>query len=148
MLVTDVFSCCYEIKDFFQSPMFSWCAGVQELGGSIARQIVKLANRNIPYHRSHAQFINGGRPRGRNPSALLFSVGLNPLLFGNLNFSGSLVFFVNFMKFAISGFCNCCSVVGLWETVLYIVCFAYWLLLLSLLLVVLLVVLVFALLSY
>jgi len=33
---------------------------VQELGGSTARQIAKLASRNIPYHKHHAQFMNGG----------------------------------------------------------------------------------------
>jgi len=32
---------------------------VQELGGSTARQIAKLANGNIPYHRCRAQFLNG-----------------------------------------------------------------------------------------
>ena len=32
---------------------------MQELGGSIARQVAKLASGNIPYHRCHAQFMNG-----------------------------------------------------------------------------------------
>jgi len=35
------------------------------LGGSIARQIAKLANRNIPYHECHAQFMNVGWLGGR-----------------------------------------------------------------------------------
>jgi len=35
---------------------------VQELGGSTARQLAKLANGNTPYHRHHAQFMNGGWP--------------------------------------------------------------------------------------
>jgi len=55
----------------------------------------KLANENIPYHRHHAQFMNGGWPGGRKLSALLISVSLNPLL------SGSSIFF---RKFRISGF--------------------------------------------
>ena len=67
---TDVFSYCYAIKDFFQFPMFSWWAGVQELGGSTARQIAKLAKGNIPYHGRHAQFMNGGSP-GRRSSPFL-----------------------------------------------------------------------------
>ena len=33
---------------------------MQELGGSIARQLTQLANRSIPYHRHHAQLMNGG----------------------------------------------------------------------------------------
>ena len=37
---------------------------MQELGGSIARQIAKLASGNIPYH---AQGIYGGWPGDRNP---------------------------------------------------------------------------------
>ena len=68
---TDVFSCCYEFKHFSQSPMFNQWAGVQEMGGSIARQITKLANGNTPYHERHAQFMNGGWLRARN---LVFSV--------------------------------------------------------------------------
>jgi len=32
----------------------------------------KLASGNIPYHRCHAQFINGGWLRGRNPFLSLF----------------------------------------------------------------------------
>ena len=43
---------------------------MQELGGSTARQISKLADGSIPYHGSHARFINGGWLGGRN---LLFS---------------------------------------------------------------------------
>jgi len=35
---------------------------VRELGGSTARQPAKLANRNIPYHRRRAQFVDGGWP--------------------------------------------------------------------------------------
>jgi len=37
-----------------------------ELGGSIAREIAKLANGNIPYCGRHAQFIEGGWPGGKN----------------------------------------------------------------------------------
>jgi len=37
---------------------------VQELGGNIASQIAKLANGKIPYHKSHAEFMNGNWLRG------------------------------------------------------------------------------------
>jgi len=49
----------------------------------------KLADGNIPYHRHHAQFINGGWPRGRN---ILFSMNSNPLLSGTSNFSSAVFF--------------------------------------------------------
>ena len=71
MLITDIFSYCCEIKDFSQSPTFSWWAGVQQLGGSTARQIAKMASGNIPYHGHHAQFRNRGWPGGRKLWALL-----------------------------------------------------------------------------
>jgi len=35
-------------------------------------QTAKLANRNIPYHKHHSQFVDGGRPRGRNLLTFLF----------------------------------------------------------------------------
>jgi len=111
-----------------------------------------LANGNIPYHRFHAQFRNGGVGQGAGSFlALLVSVNSNPLLSGNLVFSG------NSAKFGIS------SVLRLLlgnrlqishrvvrKIVLSIVCFEYSLLslLLSLVVVVFLVVLVFPLLSY
>jgi len=65
--------------------------------GSIARQIAKLANRNIPYHRHHAQFMSRGWLEGRK--LFLFSVGLHPVLSRSLNFSRSLVFFGSIVKF-------------------------------------------------
>ena len=46
----------------------------------------KLGNGNIPYHRRHAQFMNGGWLGGRKLSALLVLLSLNPFLAGNLNF--------------------------------------------------------------
>ena len=49
---------------FFWFPMFGWRAGVQELGGSTARQ--QLGNGDIPYHRHHAQYINGGCPGSKS----------------------------------------------------------------------------------
>jgi len=70
---------------------------VQELGGSIARQIAKLANGNVPYHRCHA--YEWGLARGQE-SALLVSMSLNPLLSTSFNFSVSLFFLKNFAKFA------------------------------------------------
>ena len=33
---------------------------MQELGGSTARRIAKLANGYNPYHRHHTQLMNGG----------------------------------------------------------------------------------------
>jgi len=77
---------------------------VQELGGSTARQIAKLANRNIPYHRHHAQFTKAGWPGDRD---LLFCVGLNALLSESSNFSSSSGLFGGFAKFtksSMSGF--------------------------------------------
>jgi len=41
-------------RTFFQFLIFSSGVGVQELGGSTARQIAQLANGNIPRHRRHA----------------------------------------------------------------------------------------------
>jgi len=38
---------------------------MQELGGSTPRQTAKMTNGNIPYHRCHAQFVNGDWPGGR-----------------------------------------------------------------------------------
>jgi len=76
---------------------------VQELGGSIARQIAKLADRNIPHHRCHAQFMNGSLLGGRRLLALLTSVSSNPLLPRGSNFWG---------KFRILGFCDCCLRIG------------------------------------
>jgi len=76
---------------------------VQELGGSIARQIAKLASGNIPYHGRHAHFVSGGVGCwSRKLSALLVSVSSNPLLSGISNFLG------NFVKFRISGVPACC----------------------------------------
>jgi len=63
---------------------------VQELGGSIARQVDKLANGNIPYHKRHAQFMNVVGRGGRKLSAFWFSK--------RLNFSGSSALFQNFVK--------------------------------------------------
>jgi len=60
---------------------------VQELGGSIAGQIAKLANGNIPYYR--CQVYDLRLAKGRKLSALLVSVSLNPLLSGSSNFFGS-----------------------------------------------------------
>jgi len=45
---------------FFSFLVFGLQAGVQELGGSIARWIAKLAGGNIPCHRHRTQFIKGG----------------------------------------------------------------------------------------
>jgi len=66
---------------------------VQELGGSTATQVAKLANRNIPYHGRHAQFTNGGW------------LGAGILFFPL--FSVSLVFFESSTKSAISVFRDC-----------------------------------------
>jgi len=54
----------------------------------MARQMAKLANGNIPYHRSHGHFINGvGQGAG---ICFLSSRSSDPLLSGSSNFSGSL----------------------------------------------------------
>ena len=45
---------------------------MQEVGGSLARQIAKLDNGNIPYHKHHAQFMNGGWPGGESYWLSLF----------------------------------------------------------------------------
>jgi len=55
----------------------------------------RLPSGNIPYHRQHAQFMNGGWLGGRKLSALLVSLSPNPLLSGSLNF------FENFPKFRV-----------------------------------------------
>jgi len=47
---------------------------MQELAGSTARETAKLANRNIPCHGRHAQFINEGWPGGRNPLSQEFQL--------------------------------------------------------------------------
>ena len=62
---------------------------MQKLGQSIARQLAKLANGDIPYHRSHDQYMNGGWLGGTKETALLGSVSLNPLLSGSSNLCGS-----------------------------------------------------------
>jgi len=59
---------------------------VQELGGSTASQLAKLANGNIPYLRCHTQFMNRGWLGGRKLFAMLLSGSLNPLLYRCLNF--------------------------------------------------------------
>jgi len=58
---------------------------VQELGKSTLRLIAKLVNGNIPYHRHHAQVMNGVG-RGGGLSAFWFSRVSNLLLAGNSNF--------------------------------------------------------------
>jgi len=73
-------------------------SGVQKLRMSIARQLAKLAYGNIPYHRQHAQFMNGGWPGSRELYALLDAVSPNPLLYRHLNFSGNSSVLGNFMK--------------------------------------------------
>ena len=45
---------------------------MQELGESIVIQTAKQANGNIPHHKCHAQFMNGGLLGDRELSALLF----------------------------------------------------------------------------
>jgi len=40
----------------------------------------RLASGNIPYHRYHAQFMNGGRPSDRKLSALHIFMSSNPLV--------------------------------------------------------------------
>jgi len=60
MLITLMFSVvAMKSKTFFQFLVLSQRAGVQELGGRLARHIAKLANGNIPYQGSHAHFMNG-----------------------------------------------------------------------------------------
>ena len=59
---------------------------MQKLGWSIARQTTKLANGSIPYHESHAQFMNGVWLGGRNLFALLLSGSLHPPLAKIVNF--------------------------------------------------------------
>ena len=102
---------------------------MQDLGGSIARQIAKLANRNIPYRGCHVQSMNEGWPRGRNLSfsfswvQILSCPGVWTLP-GAWFFSGVLP-----AKSASSGFCNRCSgtdselVIRWWENcILYSLC--------------------------
>jgi len=70
----------------------------------------KLARGNIPYHRHHAQFTNGGWPQGQE-FFFLVSLSLNLLFHGSLKFYGSSVFFgcfVNFVKSVSLAFRNCC----------------------------------------
>jgi len=68
----------------------------------MARQIAMLANGNTPYHRHHAEFING---IGWGVEIFLLSVSLNPLLSKSSKFSMSLVFF--FQEFCkISEICD------------------------------------------
>ena len=62
---------------------------MQELGGSTTRQTTKLANGNVPYHKHHAQFMNGGWPGGGKRSFCLISMTLNPLLAVSSNFFGA-----------------------------------------------------------
>jgi len=76
---------------------------MQELGGSLARQIAKLANAIFPYHRCYAEFMNGGWPGDRKLFALLFSMSLDPLLSRSLNF---------FKNLMISDFCDPFSGIG------------------------------------
>jgi len=45
---------------------------VQELGGSTAKQTARLDNENIPYHKCHTQFINGGVEGEKAISFLVF----------------------------------------------------------------------------
>ena len=59
---------------------------MQELGGSTARQLAKLASGNIQYHRHYAQFMYRSSPAGRNLSFSLVSGSLNPLLARSSNF--------------------------------------------------------------
>ena len=72
-----------------------------------------------------------GAGRGGQESALLFAMNLNPLLSRSSNFSKSLVFFRNFMKFGTSRFCycfsgtGCKSVVGWWENHIVYNLFSY-----------------------
>jgi len=71
----------------------------------------KLARGNIPYHRCHAQFMNGGWPGGRNP----FICFLFSLFSMSLKFSRSSAFFGSFAKFVksmSSTFCSCCLGTG------------------------------------
>jgi len=84
MLITLTFSVvAMKSRTFFSG--FSCSAkeqGMQELGGSIARKIAKLADGNVPYHRCHVQFTHGCWLGDRKLSSLflsLVSVSLNPL---------------------------------------------------------------------
>ena len=75
---------------------------MQELRWSTARQMVRLSNGDIPHHKQHAQFMNGG-----------WSGGQESICSSHFReFKSSLVqefeLFQNFMKFVILGFCNHC----------------------------------------
>jgi len=85
---------------------------VQELGGTIARPLVRLVNGRILYHKHHAELINGGWPGGRHAFLITFSfliLSLKPVfsrssnVTRSLDFSRSLAFFGNLMKFEKSG---------------------------------------------
>ena len=76
---------------------------MQELGGSTARQIAKLVNGNVPYHRCHAQFRNGGWPGGGIIFYSLFC-----------EFKSSLVWeFDLFLEFSV--FWEFCEIHDIWE---------------------------------
>ena len=77
---------------------------MQELRGSTTRQLAKLADGNIPYHRHHAQFTNGSWPGAGRLSALLVPVSSNPILSREC-----LNFFRNLAKLVICGLCDCYS---------------------------------------
>jgi len=105
---------------------------VQELGRSTTRQTAKLASGNIPYHKRHAQFMNGVG-WGINLAFSLLSMSFESALGQGLNSFGLQI-----------------SRQVVRKMVLYIFCFAYssLSLLLPLLLSVLLVIFVFPFLSY
>jgi len=59
---------------------------VQELEGSVARQIAKLAKGNTPYNKHHAQFMNVVGWGEKDISlSFFFSRRVNPLLAGSWN---------------------------------------------------------------
>jgi len=82
---------------------------VQELGGHIARQIAKLVNGNIPYHRCYVQFMNGGWPEAESSLFFIPLLPVNSVFFGSSTKS---------MKSAI----DCWTVR---KTAMCIACFAY-----------------------
>jgi len=64
MFIKMMFSVAVKSRTFSS---FSYSANEQvcrSWGESIARQIAKLANGNSPYHKLHAQFMNGSWPGG------------------------------------------------------------------------------------
>ena len=149
---TDVFSCCYEIQDFFpvsHIQLMSRCAGA---GGSRARQLTQAGQWKYSIPWTSCSVYEWGLSRDRRLSALLISMGLNPLLSRSLDFSRSFVFF-GILEIYNFGVLRSLLWAWLWishrvlrKIGLYIVCFPYPLL--SLLLSLLLVVLVFPLLPY